>query len=124
MLSHAMCRAASTSAMSRSKARQPLSSTTSMRRSPWARAPTACGASASLSPRTPSLLRTEVGALSDRQRAELAVYGARWNALRQSTAPPDEACARDAVHKVYAAAGVPPPDEIAWEDGPTNLAVA
>jgi hypothetical protein len=70
------------------------------------------------------LLRTEVGALSERQRAELAVYGARWNALRQSTSPPDEAAARGAVDKAYAAAGLPPPGEIVWEDGPSELAVA
>jgi hypothetical protein len=70
------------------------------------------------------LLRTEVGALSDRQRAELAVYGARWNALRQSTAPPDETAARAAVDKAYAAAALAPPSEIVWEDGPTELAVA
>jgi hypothetical protein len=70
------------------------------------------------------LLRTEVGALSDGQRAELTVYGARWNALRESTAPPqyDAACA--AVEKVYFAAGLPPPREIAWEDGPAQLAMA
>jgi hypothetical protein len=70
------------------------------------------------------LLRTEVGALSQGQRAELAVYGARWNALRQSTSPPDEAAARGAVDKAYAAAGLPPPGEIVWEDGPAELAVS
>jgi uncharacterized protein DUF6745 len=70
------------------------------------------------------LLRTEVGALSERQRAELAVYGARWNALRQSTSPPDEAAVRDSIDKAYAAAGLGPPREIAWEDGPADLAVA
>jgi len=69
-------------------------------------------------------LRTEVGALSDRQRAELAVYGARWNALRQSTSPPDEAAARRAIDKIYAAAGLTPPGEIVWEDGPGELAVS
>ena len=71
--------------------RQPPSGIRSMRRSRSARAPIASAASASSSPRTPSLLRTEVGALSHGQRAELTVYGARWNALRQSTAPPDHA---------------------------------
>jgi hypothetical protein len=70
------------------------------------------------------LLRTEVGALSDRQRAELAVYGARWNALRQSTEPPDTASARATVDRAYAAGGLPPPREVLWEDGPAELAVA
>lgn len=70
------------------------------------------------------MLRTEVGALSHEQRAELAVYGARWNALRQSTAPPDCEAASAAVEKAYAAAGLAPPREIVWEDGPTEVAVA
>ena len=83
-----------------------------------------CDASASSSRGTPSLLRTEVGALSQGQRAELAVYGARWNALRQSTAPPDEVAARAAVDKAYAAAGLPPPEEIMWEYGPAELAAS
>src|SRR5687768_17297135 len=119
-----MSPAVSTSATSRSKAGRPPSLITSMRPSRSARAPTAYGASASSSPGTPSLLRTEVGALSQEQRAELAVYGARWNALRQSTSPPDEAAARVAVDKAYAAAGLPPPGEIVWEDGPAELAVS
>jgi hypothetical protein len=70
------------------------------------------------------LLRTEVGALADWQRAELAVYGARWNALRQSTEPPDNAAARAAVDRVYAAGGLAPPRDILWEDGPAELAVS
>jgi hypothetical protein len=70
------------------------------------------------------LLRTEVGALSEGQRAELAVYGARWNALRQSTEPPSYEAARAAVDKAYAAAALPPPRDIIWEDGPADLAVA
>jgi hypothetical protein len=70
------------------------------------------------------LSRTEVGALSDWQRAELAAYGARWNALRQATAPPDPVAARVAVDKIYAAAELAPPREIVWEDGPTDLAIA
>jgi hypothetical protein len=70
------------------------------------------------------LLRTEVGALSDGQRAELTVYGARWNALRQSTVPPDTATAQAAVEKAYAAAGLAPPRDIVWENGPAELAVA
>jgi hypothetical protein len=70
------------------------------------------------------LLRTEVSALADWQRAELAVYGARWNALRQSTEPPDHAAARAAVDRVYAAAGLAPPRDVLWEDGPAELAVA
>ncbi|MFZ1103787.1 MAG: DUF6745 domain-containing protein, partial [Hyphomicrobiaceae bacterium] len=70
------------------------------------------------------MLRTEVGALSHGQRAELTVYGARWNALRQSTAPPSCEAARAAVEKAYGAARLPPPREIVWEDGPAQLAVS
>jgi hypothetical protein len=70
------------------------------------------------------LSRTEVGALSDGQRADLTVYGARWNALRQSTAPPDHEAARAAVAAAYSAVKLPPPREIVWEDGPAQLAVS
>jgi hypothetical protein len=70
------------------------------------------------------LLRTEVGALSQEQRAELSVYGARWNASRQSTAPPAYEAARTAVDKAYASAGLAPPRDIGWEDGPGEVAVA
>jgi hypothetical protein len=70
------------------------------------------------------LLRTELGSLSDGQRADLTVYGARWNALRQSTAPPDYDAARVAVAKAYGAAGLVPPRDIVWEDGPADVAVA
>jgi hypothetical protein len=70
------------------------------------------------------LLRTEVGTLSHWQRAELAVYGARWNALRQSTSPPSCEAARAAVEKAYGAAKLPLPREIVWEDGPAQLAAS
>jgi len=70
------------------------------------------------------LSRIEVGALSQGQRAELAVYGARWNALRQATGPPDRAGARASVDRAYVAAGLAPPRDILWEEGPAELAVA
>ena len=68
--------------------------------------------------------RIEIGALSQGQRAELAVYGARWNALRQATAPPDHDGARARVHEAYAAAGLTPPRDIVWQQGPADLATA
>ncbi|HEX5999676.1 MAG TPA: hypothetical protein VFZ16_09810 [Hyphomicrobiaceae bacterium] len=52
----------------------------------------------------------------------MSIYGARWNALRQSTAPPDYENARAAVDGIYAAAGLPPPQDVLWEDGPVELA--
>jgi hypothetical protein len=44
--------------------------------------------------------------------------------LRQSTAPPDYDVACAAVEKAYAAAGLPPPREIVWEDGPAQVAMS
>jgi hypothetical protein len=70
------------------------------------------------------LSRTEVGALSDAQRADLTAYGARWNALRQSTEPPEIEAATAAVAQAYAAAGLAPPRDIVWEDGPSQLAMS
>ena len=66
--------------------------------------------------------RIEVAALSQAQRAELAVYGARWETLRRATAPPDHAGATVCVHKAYAAAGLRPPRDIVWEQSPAELA--
>jgi hypothetical protein len=70
------------------------------------------------------LSRIEIGALSQGQRAELAAYGARWNALRQSTGPADRTGVHAAVERAYAAAGLPPPRDIVWHDSPADLAVA
>ncbi len=70
------------------------------------------------------MLRTEIGVLSEWQRAELSAYGARWIALRQSTSPPDKAAARAAVDQAYAAAGLVAPREIVWTDGPAELAAS
>jgi hypothetical protein len=70
------------------------------------------------------LSRIEIGALSQGQRAELAAYGARWNALRQSTGPADTTGVRAAVEQAYAAAGLPPPRDILWHENPADLAVA
>jgi hypothetical protein len=71
------------------------------------------------------LSRIEIGALSQGQRAELAAYGARWNALRQSTGPAtDQTGVYAAVELAYAAAGLPPPRDIVWQESPAELAVA
>src|SRR5262245_53511230 len=116
-------RVASTLAMSKSKAPPRPSNTRSMRRSRWARAPTASAVSESSSPGTRSLSRIEIVALTPDQRAKLAVYGARWEALRRATARPDYAGATAWVHKAYAAAGLRPPRDIVWEQTPADLAV-
>ena len=68
--------------------------------------------------------RIEIGALSQEQRAELAAYGARWNALRQSTGPANETGVHAAVDLAYAAAGLPPPRDIVRYETPADLAVA
>jgi hypothetical protein len=68
------------------------------------------------------LSRIEIVALTQDQRAKLAVYGARWEALRRATAPPDHAGALALVHEAYAAAGLRPPRDIVWEQNPASLA--
>jgi hypothetical protein len=70
------------------------------------------------------LSRIEIAALSPEQRARLGVYGARWEALRGATTPPDYAGAAGWVRKVYVAAGLPPPPDIIWAEGPADLAAA
>jgi Domain of unknown function (DUF6745) len=67
------------------------------------------------------LSRIEIAALSDAQRSELAVFGARWDALRRATPPPDYTAAAAGVRKAYAAAGLDPPNSIVWEQGPLDL---
>jgi hypothetical protein len=47
--------------------------------------------------------------------------GVRWDALRRSTSPPDYSAAAAAVYKAYTSAGLEPPKEIAWEQGPLGL---
>lgn len=68
--------------------------------------------------------RIEVAALSEGQRAQLAIYGARWSALRQATCRPDHEGVADFVRDAYLAAGLPAPAEIIWEQGPADLAAA
>jgi len=70
------------------------------------------------------LSRIEIAALSDTQRAQLAVYGARWDALRRASSPPDREGVAESVRKAYAAGGVPSPGEIVWARGPADLAAA
>ena len=65
--------------------------------------------------------RIEVAALSDAQRAQLSVYGSRWDAVRRSTSPPDHDAVAESVRCAYASAGVPAPSEIVWEQGPADL---
>ena len=66
--------------------------------------------------------RIEIAALSEAQRAQLSPYGARWDALRRGTSPPDYQGVVEHVHSAYAAAGLPPPPEIVWQQGPADLA--
>ena len=53
-----------------------------------------------------------------------AEYGQRWSELRSSTAPCDRVAAEAGVAKAYAAAGLSPPREIVWGDGPLEIATA
>ena len=66
----------------------------------------------------------EIARLSDPQRDRLGEYGQRWSELRSATAPCDRAAAEAGVEKAYAAAGLPPPREIVWGDGPLEIATA
>jgi hypothetical protein len=70
------------------------------------------------------LSRIEIAALSEAQRAQLSVYGAKWEALRRATSPPDHEGVADWVRNAYAAAGLPAPSEIVWEQGPADMAAA
>lgn len=70
------------------------------------------------------LSRIEIAALSQAQRAELAVYGSRWQALRTATAPPDHTGAIAWVRNAYMAAGLAPPRDIVWSEGPAEIAAA
>ena len=68
------------------------------------------------------LSRIEIAALSQAQRAQLNVYGTRWDALRRATSPPDHDGVAEQVRATYAAGGLPAPAEIAWVRGPVDLA--
>jgi hypothetical protein len=68
------------------------------------------------------LSRIEIAALSLAQRAQLSIYGARWDALRSATSPPEHERVAEGVRSAYIAAGLSPPSEIIWERGPTELA--
>jgi uncharacterized protein DUF6745 len=70
------------------------------------------------------LSRIEIAALSQAQRAQLTVYGTRWDALRRATSPPDHEGVAEQVRDAYAAGGLPAPAEIVWEQGPADLAAA
>lgn len=66
--------------------------------------------------------RIEIVSLSQAQRAQLSVYGARWDDLRRATQPPDHEGVANWVRDAYAAGGLPPPVDIVWERGPAELA--
>ena len=66
----------------------------------------------------------ELARLSERQRAQLGVYGERWAQRRASTARGDRRAAETGVIEAYAAAGLPPPREIVWGGGPIAIAEA
>jgi hypothetical protein len=66
----------------------------------------------------------EVARLSDPQRERLAEYGQRWSEYRSATAPCDRTVAEAGVKRAYAAAGLPPPREILWGNGPLEIATA
>ena len=68
--------------------------------------------------------RIEIAALSEAQRAQLPVYGARWDALRRASSPPGHEGVAESVRNAYAAGGLPAPGEIVWAQGPVDLAAA
>ena len=70
------------------------------------------------------LSRIEIATLSEAQRAQLTVYGSRWDALRRATSPPDHEGVAEWVRNAYAAGGLPAPGEIVWMQGPADLAPA
>jgi hypothetical protein len=64
----------------------------------------------------------EVARLSEAQQAKLANYGERWMRLRSSMAPCDREAAEAGVVQAYAAAGLAPPRDIVWSNGPVEIA--
>ncbi len=66
----------------------------------------------------------EIASLSDLQRAKLAEYGRSWSEFRGSTAPSDRAATEAGVEKAYAVAGLPPPRQILWRNGPLEIATS
>jgi hypothetical protein len=68
------------------------------------------------------LSQIEVARLSDTQLGELGAYGERWSRVRLSTAPADRKEAEEGVRAAYAAAGLAPPRQILWADGPYEMA--
>lgn len=64
----------------------------------------------------------ELARLSDPQIDRIADYGARWAAVRASTEPCDRAAAECGVAQAYSSAGLPPPSQIVWGDGPIDIA--
>jgi hypothetical protein len=66
----------------------------------------------------------EIARLSDPQREKLSEYGQRWSELRSATGPCDRAAAEAGVKRAYAAAGLSPPQDIVWGNGPFEIANA
>jgi hypothetical protein len=65
---------------------------------------------------------TERSALSGGQKLELIGYRGRWSAIRRSTEPVDRDAAEEGVRLAYRAAGLAPPLQVIWCDGPVALA--
>lgn len=65
---------------------------------------------------------TKLASLDSWQWARLSEFRARWEAVRNSTAPALRKRAEAAAASAYAAAGLRPPDQIIWCDGPLALA--
>ena len=70
------------------------------------------------------LSRIELAALSQPQRSQIGAYASRWARLRLSTARVDRAAAEDGVQQIYQAAGLQPPTDIVWAEGPVAAAHA
>lgn len=65
---------------------------------------------------------TKLAVLDSWQWARLPEFRARWEAVRTSTAPALRERAEAAVETAYKAAGLRPPAQIIWCDGPLELA--
>ena len=54
-------------------------------------------------------------------QAALASARVKWEAIRRSTAPSDRPLAETGIKEAYAAAGLSPPQDIVWCEGPMEL---
>lgn len=65
---------------------------------------------------------TRIDGLDAAQLAQLPRYRARWQGLPRETAPASRERAEAGVLRAYAAAGLAPPEQIVWCEGPIELA--